>query len=168
MALNDDAGFSYIACGATALTHTIFPRPSDSPTTQETESSGAESSGEPSEPSGLADSSAPTSEPESASDDEDSGSLPNNTGAIIGGAIGGLALVCISAVATVYLLRRNRNQKAMEESANAVGAVVPAYYNYETYNGVPQEQYVISELDGRRNSKPVELPRNSKQIELPG
>lgn len=45
----------------------------------------------------------------SASPATDSGK-PNNIGLIIGGVLGGLALLCISAIAIFYLWRRNQNQ----------------------------------------------------------
>ena len=72
--------------------------------------------------------------------------------------IGGLALVCASVVATIYLLRRNRNQKAREDSVATHSAPMPAYYAYDVYDQSRKEQNVISELDDQRNSKPSELP----------
>ncbi|KAK2730490.1 hypothetical protein CKAH01_02318 [Colletotrichum kahawae] len=43
--------------------------------------------------------------------DGDSSGAPNTTGIIIGGVIGGIAIVCITVVTAVYLLRRNRGSK---------------------------------------------------------
>ena len=162
MALDDDAGFSYIACGATALTHTIFPSPtseSETPTTESSESSQSSESesstadtSEPTEESAPSESSTTSPEPEAASDD--SGGPPNNTGAIIGGVLGGIALICMSVIATVWLLRRNRNQKAKEEAPPAPDMSMPMYYTYES---APVKHEPV-ELDGQRNIRPSELP----------
>lgn len=100
-----------------------------------------------------------SSEPEAASDNEDSGGgPPNNTGAIIGGVIGGIALLCISVVATVYLLRRSRSQKALEDNPHLHSAPITAYYAHDTYEPTRGEPQMMCELDGRQNSKPSELP----------
>lgn len=151
LALNDDAGFSYIACGATAVTHTLLPSPTSETRATETDSSSSKTLDGAGTPS-------TSSEPEAASDNEDSGGRLNNTGAIIGGVIGGIALLCISVIATVYLLRRNRNQKATEGNPHSYEGHMPVYHAHNAYEPTRGDPPVMSELDGERNSKPSELP----------
>ncbi|KAL6792960.1 hypothetical protein J3E68DRAFT_451386 [Trichoderma sp. SZMC 28012] len=53
----------------------------------------------------------PAKETNGGSDNTNSGSSANNTGAIIGGVIGGIALLCFSGIVAILLLRRNRSYR---------------------------------------------------------
>ncbi|QYS99731.1 hypothetical protein H0G86_006850 [Trichoderma simmonsii] len=53
----------------------------------------------------------PAKETNGGSDSTNSGSSANNTGAIIGGVIGGIALLCFSGIAAILLLRWNRSYR---------------------------------------------------------
>ncbi|SPO04391.1 uncharacterized protein DNG_07076 [Cephalotrichum gorgonifer] len=162
LALDDDAGFSYIACGGKAVEETILPATTEaSPTavtTRTSETASTSSSASETKPEPSPSDPAPAS---NAPDEKTSGGPPNNTGAIIGGVIGGLALICASAVATVYILRRNRSQKARQAEATAPphvadGWIPPAYT--EGTAPIKEQHYPIAELDSRRNTRPSELP----------
>lgn len=61
----------------------------------------------------------------SSGEQESGGTI--STGAIIGGAVGGLAVLCGFVVAVVWLLRRNKKQDAKSASAGSEGDMTPAY-----------------------------------------
>ncbi|PKS08392.1 hypothetical protein jhhlp_005336, partial [Lomentospora prolificans] len=112
LALGTDADFSYIACGALAVTETLFPTPTIDPTTAP---ASGPSSTLPPESTQPADSSS-TPQSDQTLEEPQSQSPSNNTGAIIGGVLGGLALICISVIATVFILRRSRSTKAAPDN----------------------------------------------------
>lgn len=144
----------------------------DATDSSETPSSSGETEADPSEPpeEAAADSSSPSEEAEN-DDNADSGGGPNNIGAIVGGVLGGVTLICISVVAAIYIMRRNRNAKDAGEDQYPPEPQVPMYY---TYDAAPIQQGPV-ELDSAR--KMAELSgqgvwlknnRGSKLPELPG
>ncbi|KAF5507049.1 hypothetical protein CGCA056_v012879 [Colletotrichum aenigma] len=144
-----EGGFSYIACGAQAVVETLFQSPTvaavpsvtitpDSSTASETETTSISTDAKSSQASTSSTSTGATatgalqSSTESTAaasetatpagqdnSDGDSSSTPNTTGIIIGGVIGGIAIVCVTVVTAVYLLRRNRGSKENNEGRSS-------------------------------------------------
>ncbi|KID91829.1 hypothetical protein MGU_01799 [Metarhizium guizhouense ARSEF 977] len=93
-------------------------------------------------------------------------SSPNTIGTIIGGVIGGIAVLCIFGLAAIYLLRRSRSNRcnrspspnlpAPLESAETPGVNGYKYSNRRTGGWGPSE-LPASEY-GRPSLHPVELP----------
>ncbi|KAH8729248.1 hypothetical protein BGZ61DRAFT_446040, partial [Ilyonectria robusta] len=135
-----DQTYSYIACGAKSGTDHYQITPNEEITTSTTSTSASESTTASVTSRQTADVSESTSDPtrsstgsetqskaasdesalettSAASGDEpsSSGGASNNLGPIIGGVIGGLALVCGTAIAAIYLLRRNNNRSASSQ-----------------------------------------------------
>ncbi|KAH8660437.1 hypothetical protein BX600DRAFT_523389 [Xylariales sp. PMI_506] len=119
-----DQTYSYIACGRTATIDTLLANPTTETSTENSDSSTTSSSSISNTPTSSTDSNlgsegsaaeAQTSSSSAASSTTaqatSSTSSTKNTGAIIGGVIGGLALVCITVLAVFYLFRRGSNQK---------------------------------------------------------
>ncbi|KAL2114940.1 hypothetical protein VTJ04DRAFT_10603 [Mycothermus thermophilus] len=88
----------------------------------------------------------------SPSIDSNSGS-GNNIGVIVGGAVGGLAVVCGSALLAVWLLHRSRREKAAKSSSSDSSSDVSPYF-------------MKAELDADSSQRP-ELMGQSRS-ELPG
>lgn len=109
--------------------HTTEPTPSSKQTTSTVANatSGAESSN-----------------PNSAADSE----TPNNIGLIVGGVLGGLALLCLSTVAIFYLWRRN--QKQIPASTKS--------FDHSPWNNKSETMYRPS-----RHVRPHEMPGSSIQ-----
>ncbi|KAL6885412.1 hypothetical protein GGI43DRAFT_432461 [Trichoderma evansii] len=127
-----DQTYSYIACGGSPKTdHYLISPTSDSSstttqssstkmtakqtTTSVVSSSSKSTDASPGNTSGPATASttdAPAKETNGSSGSTiSSGSSTNNTRAIIGGVIGGIALLCLSGIASVFFLRRNRSRR---------------------------------------------------------
>ncbi|KAI1654918.1 hypothetical protein F4813DRAFT_368877 [Daldinia decipiens] len=126
----EDQTFYYIACGPDAAQITYFPTPTaelqESPSTTSEISSSSESArdGLESTQDGLGATPSLSSHPITSTSNPDPNSTTDpkstttsqqlstepttNIGAIIGGVLGGLALVCGTVVAVVYILRRNQ------------------------------------------------------------
>ncbi|TFB00764.1 hypothetical protein CCMA1212_007420 [Trichoderma ghanense] len=118
-----DQTYSYIGCGGSPKTdhYVISPTASPTPTSRSSETttttsaflssskSTDASSGTTPEPTTRSTNAPPTNETNGGSGSTSNGGSPaNNTGAIIGGVIGGIALLCISGLVAILLLRRNR------------------------------------------------------------
>ncbi|PTB53200.1 hypothetical protein M431DRAFT_118835 [Trichoderma harzianum CBS 226.95] len=71
----------------------------------------------------------PAKETNGASDSTNSDSSPNNTGAIIGGVIGGIALLCFSGIAAILLLRRNRSYHRQTQTKRAQRDTHESWYH---------------------------------------
>ena len=87
----------------------------------------------------------------------------NNTGAIIGGVIGGLALLCGCIVAVVYILRRSRNRDQRlarpSEEGNQTSETDLKSGSITTGGGWgPQE---LPTYKTALSQHPVELPANN-------
>lgn len=171
----NDVSYTYVGCATASDGRTIFPTPTTDPLARITDSSKTtslpeETDADTSEPAGEAeaDTSTPSEEADTEpnDDDKDSGGSPNNIGAIVGGALGGVALICISVVAAIYIMRRNRNGKDSGEGEYPAEPTVPTYYTYDAtpIQKVPVElesSGKVSELHGqgvRRDSRMPELP----------
>ncbi|PNP75295.1 hypothetical protein FNYG_11438 [Fusarium nygamai] len=115
-----DQTYSYIACGTKATTDHYYITPTIGITT--TSESSELSTSETSQTSTVTSSDAASSTTDitqsvsteaisSSSEAEDSsGSSSPNPGAIIGGVIGGLVVICGTIIAAIFLLRRNRSK----------------------------------------------------------
>ncbi|KOS16886.1 hypothetical protein ESCO_004854 [Escovopsis weberi] len=120
-----DQTYSYVACGGAYTTDHFLISPTTPlpPTTTASSSSSTSSSQSTSAPTsppatGATASSPRATEPPSQTSpaatsphdpgSNNKGSDNNNIGPIIGGIIGGIALLCGSVIAVVYLLRKNR------------------------------------------------------------
>ncbi|KAK0701398.1 hypothetical protein B0T21DRAFT_353672 [Apiosordaria backusii] len=91
---------------------------------------------------------------------------PNHTAAIVGGVIGSIALLCLSGIAIVWLLKRNRNNSDAAKPDN-VPVLAPleqhaadnkeaAWTHYNSAGWGPQE--LPAYHDGVQERAPVELP----------
>ncbi|KAK8050197.1 hypothetical protein PG994_011927 [Apiospora phragmitis] len=96
----------------------------------------------------------------STSVSEAGNATPNNTGAIIGGVIGGLAMICLTIFAIVYLFRRGqrRRSEAKLQTQQMPGAQ-GAEYNASSYaeNKGPRYPVELHSSPRARNDAPVEL-----------
>ncbi|KAK6842867.1 hypothetical protein PG987_003727 [Apiospora arundinis] len=154
-----DQTYSYIACGSVPTTITLLAAPT-APLTTSTQPQTSKSkvpSPSPSPSQGASSSGISISATSATSDGspatapvQDSSALhpqatttesraadnatPNNTGAIIGGVIGGLALICLTVFATVYLLRRGQRRRS-----EAKAQQTPATQGIEHNTGVYAE-----------------------------
>ncbi|KHE87566.1 hypothetical protein GE21DRAFT_1281687 [Neurospora crassa] len=134
MLSNRDLGaFTYIACGKAPITDAYMAYATDAIITYvptNTQGISTSTTGAPASTSSLASqtaaaiassasltSTAPSAsgpaEPKGGSDSSNN----NNLGAIVGGVVGSLAVLCGSVVAIVWLLRRNRKEKALAMSS---------------------------------------------------
>ncbi|KAK6948737.1 hypothetical protein Daesc_010508 [Daldinia eschscholtzii] len=119
----EDQTFLYIACGAEATQIIYLPTPTIPITTTQliTEPS---STGATTEEDTIAESSSYSTDTTSNSDPEattttserPTTTTTTNTGAIVGGVLGGLALMCGTVVAVVYILRRSRTTQDRDEA----------------------------------------------------
>lgn len=87
----------------------------------------------------------------------------SNTGAIIGGVIGGIALLCIFGIAAIYLLRRNKSSRSRRPAISPPSSVDGPWYGQETKRknrmtgGWGPKELQGSSYD-KPPSHPVELP----------
>ena len=82
----------------------------------------------------------------------------NNIGAIIGGVIGGLALLCAFGIAAIYLLRRGQRQQGAEVSRGDFPkeTLVEDRQNY--YDGWGPKELPTYAMEHTSSQEPVELP----------
>ncbi|KAK0614020.1 hypothetical protein B0T14DRAFT_462229, partial [Immersiella caudata] len=167
--------FSYIGCGggpttdrysaftvdaaSTATSSSVKPTSSQTsstaPPTTVSQAPGPIVNSTTSPPSSLA----PTAGSEGAA------ASPNNTGVIIGGVIGCVALLCGSGIVVVWLLRiqRNRNNQGSRQPSRAqTGHLQDTASNVDRKESI-KTTWVISELDGQIADSwgpkgPAELP----------
>ncbi|KAJ6779661.1 hypothetical protein PWT90_08907 [Aphanocladium album] len=189
LAFGTDQSYSYIACGgksgvdsyfvtptaaATTTTTTqdtkatqpaplptATPEPKQTSTTPVTTSSSASGNTGGSN-GGSTTSAGPTSSttgPATSSTATSQGSGSNNTPAIIGGVIGGIALLCLFGLAAIYLIRRDKkatakkNQEKRSTELLALSNVEDNKYQSHRATG----GWGPKELPARQ-SDPVELP----------
>ncbi|KAL6872424.1 hypothetical protein HDV57DRAFT_265125 [Trichoderma longibrachiatum] len=177
-----DQTYSYIGCGGSPRTdhYLITPTASSTPTspTSKTTSTTNQSSSpttptaSPSPPKSTDASSGTTPSITAAPANEtrvssgstvNGGSSANNTGAIVGGVIGGIALLCISGIAAILLLRRNRPHSRQSLTNGAQRDTHQAWYDLS-----PKTKHRFTggwgprELDGSHNGRnpdhAIELP----------
>ncbi|KAF5268681.1 hypothetical protein NW765_008303 [Fusarium oxysporum] len=115
-----DQTYSYIACGTKATTDHCYITPTIGTTT--TSESSKSTTSETSQTSSVTSSDTASSIPDitqsasteaissSSEEDSSSGSSSPNLGAIIGGVIGGLIVICGTIITAIFLLRRNRSK----------------------------------------------------------
>ncbi|KAI1388053.1 uncharacterized protein F4822DRAFT_444509 [Hypoxylon trugodes] len=165
-----DQTFSYIACGASAEIITLLAEPSDETTssTSATATSkenvvGSSSTSQPVPASTTPQSGSlltNPSEPTTQAQQQQSGGSSTNTGGIIGGVLGGLALVCGTVLAALYLLRRGRQrQRESQEAANAINGMAQSGPNkdYSAYSMVPSPSEADSVPVARPQTHPAEV-----------
>ncbi|KAF4422175.1 hypothetical protein FACUT_10716 [Fusarium acutatum] len=155
--------YTYVASGAVAATDTycITPKVSAftktvSQTTSTSETSKASNDTKAVIETSNTSSGSATEATAKVSDDNRS-KLRSSTGAIVGGVVGGLDVLCGTAVAVIYLLRKSRAQKP-ETTPETGQEMIEAPGQTETDNG-PKE------LVG---SKPSGVPANRQTAELQG
>ncbi|EGO54760.1 hypothetical protein NEUTE1DRAFT_124936 [Neurospora tetrasperma FGSC 2508] len=132
MLSNRDLGaFTYIACGKAPITDAYMAYATDAIITYvptNTQGISTSTTGAPTSTSSLASqtaaaiassSSLTSTAPSASGPAEPNGGSDsnNNLGAIVGGVVGSLAVLCGSVVAIVWLLRRNRKEKALAMSS---------------------------------------------------
>ncbi len=154
-----DQTYAYIGCGAGPSVDHLLVSPTANPSSKTSATTTPSSSAPSSSSSSLYSTSRSSVDPVSSSgatiSTQPNNSL-NNTGAVIGGVIGGLALVCVSGIAVVYLLRRRWMGKPAFRSPSKTAPAPEtsfAEYNMEQESPGPaevplHESYVL----------PVELP----------
>ncbi|KAH5971991.1 hypothetical protein HBI85_062000 [Parastagonospora nodorum] len=174
-----DQSYEYIACGAKAGTDRLFPSPNaasatttpSSPTSVPSTSftiSISQSTPTPLETSAGSAETSVTTDPNSIPSKQES----TNIGAIVGGVLGGLALICLTILGTVIIRRKHGAQEK---------AISPPDYTHYDRNGftdnVPLYAHDSEDLQKyyhREDSQgPVEMysgphPVNVEPVELPG
>ncbi|KAH4801682.1 hypothetical protein HBH61_191910 [Parastagonospora nodorum] len=174
-----DQSYEYIACGAKAGTDRLFPSPNaasatttpSSPTSVPSTSftiSISQSTPTPLETSAGSAETSVTTDPNSIPSKQES----TNIGAIVGGVLGGLSLVCLTILGTVIIRRKHGAQEK---------AISPPDYTHYDRNGftdnVPLYAHDSEDLQKyyhREDSQgPVEMysgphPVNVEPVELPG
>ncbi|KAF4494597.1 hypothetical protein FAGAP_9287 [Fusarium agapanthi] len=154
--------YTYIACGAVAAKDTYYITPKApalttavSQTTSTSETSKASSDTTAVTEISTTSSGSATEAPSEVSDDNRSESR-SDTGAIVSGVVGGLAVLCGTAVAVIYLLRKSRAQKLEATPETRQGIEAPGQ----------------AETDNRPNelvgSKPSDVPANRQTAEQQG
>ncbi|KAK1448372.1 hypothetical protein CCUS01_11780 [Colletotrichum cuscutae] len=211
-----EGGFSYIACGNAATVETLFKEainttetptsiiattvsitPTDATTIQSTTATSSLTSSPTSTTSSGVSSSAtqptsPASQTTSPTDGNKSSSDgSSNTGAIVGGVVGGVAIICVTVVVAIYIMRRNKRTTEEESQEKKRGSRFRSWGrssskppNYEQSEAVRTDTQGIdtgqnkmyagwgpSEVYGsepRRDptAAPVELP-SASPVELP-
>ncbi|CEI62666.1 hypothetical protein FVEN_g5194 [Fusarium venenatum] len=115
--------YTYMACGAVVVTDTFFMTPKVPQLTKpNTEAMTVETS-EPS--TNTTDETTPSetaSETATEASDDNDPHPSSNVGAMVSGVVGGLAVVCGTAIATLYSLRKNRDHKPETEKGIAEAA----------------------------------------------
>ncbi|KAF4976294.1 hypothetical protein FZEAL_7010 [Fusarium zealandicum] len=127
-----DQTYSYIACGAEAVTDHFYISPTVEAKTTSTEESDSTRESEPSKAStttaedaadttqssfGSSENIAEATSQSSAEESSSSGGSSTNTGAIVGGVIGGLVVLCGTAIVVIWLLRRSRAGSEPQDTA---------------------------------------------------
>ncbi|KAH0495894.1 hypothetical protein TgHK011_009420 [Trichoderma gracile] len=176
-----DQTYSYIGCGGSPRTdhYLITPTANSAPTSSTskttpttnlsssptpTASSSSPRSTDASSGTTPTTNAAPTNESDSGSrSTNNGGSSPNNTGAIVGGVIGGIALLCISGLVAILLLRRNRPHGRQTPTKGAQRDTHQSWYDRS-----PKTKHRFTggwgprELDGSQQERypdhPIELP----------
>lgn len=175
-----DQTYEYIACGATATTQILLPNPTSADITS-TITSTTTAAPNPSPTSEIQSSnpqtpaSDPTAGPSSptASNMEGSpGSSQTNIGAIVGGVVGSIVVICTTIFGVFWIRRKNNTKKALEYPPD--NTFPSAYGNgltemdaaesqkqlFGQWNGLPAP-VEMDELDNA-TLKPVELPENNR------
>ncbi|KAF1837352.1 hypothetical protein BDW02DRAFT_544277 [Decorospora gaudefroyi] len=176
-----DQSYEYIACGKNAVTRTLFADPTTVDATTTSDSSSATSSSPSSKPTNSV-TQAPVSIPPSSRISSDTSSptsatpapseqKPTNIGPIVGGVLGGLALICLT-ILGVVLIRRKRGAKGE--------AVYPPGYAYNDGNDFANtaesnshnSRYIQKRYHCDSSHGPVELHGGHhtiiEPVELPG
>ncbi|KAF4785904.1 hypothetical protein HER10_EVM0011311 [Colletotrichum scovillei] len=142
-----EGGFSYIACGNVPTIETLFKEaitttetptsiiattvriiPTDATTIQSTTLTSSLTSSPTSTTSSGVSSSAtqptsPASQTTSPIDGNKSSSDgSSNTGAIVGGVVGGVAIICVTVVVAIYIMRRNKRTTEEESQEKKRGS----------------------------------------------
>ncbi|KAH7169110.1 hypothetical protein DER46DRAFT_680627 [Fusarium sp. MPI-SDFR-AT-0072] len=117
-----DQTYSYIACGTKAITDhyyitptigtTTTSEPSELSTSETSQTSSVTSSDTASSTTDITQSASTEAISSSSEEESSSGSSSPNLGAIIGGVIGGLVVICGTIIMAIFLLRRNRSKDA--------------------------------------------------------
>jgi hypothetical protein len=162
-----DEGHTYtqMGCGAVFVTDTFFMTPKVPQLTKPgtTETTMTAETLEPT--SDTTDETAPSETAETAN--EASGPHPNsNVGAIVGGVVGGLAVICGTAIAALYLLRKNRDNRPETEKGTAAKPTTSDNGPKDRDESSPPgllDSREVSELQGSASPAPPRLP----PVELP-
>ncbi|UNI22183.1 hypothetical protein JDV02_008094 [Purpureocillium takamizusanense] len=94
-----------------------------------------------------------------SSQDHGSSAGPNNIAAIIGGSVAGLVVLCASAIALTYIIRRHRNSDGVRNENIWQAAGSEGFNPTKTDNG-PKNREIPSELSAD--------PTQARHVELPG
>ncbi|KAH7173809.1 uncharacterized protein B0J16DRAFT_197746 [Fusarium flagelliforme] len=162
-----DEGHTYtqMGCGAVFVTDTFFmtpqvPQLTKPGTTQTTMTAETLNS-----TSDTTDETAPSETAETAN--EASGPHPSsNVGAIVAGVVGGLAVICGTAIAALYLLRKNRDDRPETEKGTTTKPKTPGDGPKGLERSNPPgllDSREVSELQGSASPVPPRLP----PVELP-
>ncbi|KAF5549686.1 hypothetical protein FPHYL_9586 [Fusarium phyllophilum] len=161
--MDEGQKYTYVACGALAATDTYYITPKVPaltkavPQTTSTSKTSKPSSDTTAATETSTTSSGGATEATAEVSDDNRSESRSDTGAIVGGVVAGLAVVCGTAVAVIYLLRGTRAQKP-ETTPETGQGMTEAPGQTETETG-PKE------LVG---SKPYSVPASSQIAELQG
>ncbi|KAK7950959.1 uncharacterized protein PG986_006687 [Apiospora aurea] len=95
---------------------------------------------------------------------------PNNTGAIIGGVIGELAMICLTVFAIVYLFRRGQRRRSEAKTQQQTSGPQEVEYITNSYreNKTPRYPVELHSTPRAASYGPVELHGQRKRFELVG
>ncbi|KAM0473429.1 hypothetical protein ACHAPX_008176 [Trichoderma viride] len=175
-----DQTYTYIACGGSPKTDHYLASPISQPPSTTTTSTKQKSTtlassslkstnsspGSTSEPPRPSTTEALTKETNGGSiSNGNGGSSTNNTGAIIGGVLGGIALLCFSGIAAILLLRRSRSRPrptpmngGQRENHEAWYHLSPKTKTDHRFTGGWGPRELPSSSYNRTSMHPVELP----------
>jgi hypothetical protein len=118
--IGPDQTYEYIACGATATVQVLLPNPTPARTTSASQTSSTLSIRDSTSTSLPQSTSPPTSavilpaETSSAKTANDKNPKQSNIGAIVGGVVGSIALICATILAVFWLRRKHASKKHSE------------------------------------------------------
>ncbi|KAK8088414.1 hypothetical protein PG997_003375 [Apiospora hydei] len=151
----------------TSVSTTASPSPSPTPSTSpSTISSGTGAAPTPSSADGRSPASAPSQDSSTslppattAQSGEAGNATPNNTGAIIGGVIGGLAMICLTIFAIVYLFRRGQRRRSEAKTQQQTPGPQEVEYITNSYreNKTPRYPVELHSTPRALSYGPVEL-----------
>ncbi|PTB62600.1 hypothetical protein BBK36DRAFT_1172362 [Trichoderma citrinoviride] len=164
-----DQTYSYIGCGGSPKTdhYLITPTAISTPASPASETTSTPTVAQTTtSASSMSTNAGPTNGTNGGSGNNTSNgaSSTNNTGAIVGGVIGGLALLCISGIVAILLLRRNRPHGSQTPTKGPHRDT-----NQSWYDPRPETKHRFTggwgprELEGSQNERSPD-----HAIELPG
>ncbi|KAI1856017.1 hypothetical protein JX265_011914 [Neoarthrinium moseri] len=152
-----DLTFSYIACGTAARTETLLANPTSAKTTASSSSKTSPSNSKSTSSASDSSSSSLSTASPAAQTSSSGGSSGSTTGTIAGGVIGGLALVCLTVVAVVLVLRGSLRKHRENNELAAAAGVEPSYDNHRQQMSNNEASWSPSYYAPAHQTYPVEM-----------